>query len=113
MLSIDIDSSAQAHQDHAQPFHPVYSASAEDVNDVFGQEDATHFHVGAPLELEHTQDQPGSASGWRSAQSASSAKAAPAKASLPACCWPGSSRAMPGVSLIFDMHNDYGWEINS
>jgi uncharacterized protein len=36
-------------------FSLVYNATDKDVNDVFGAEDQTHFNVGAPLELEHTQ----------------------------------------------------------
>jgi len=36
-------------------FTEVYSATAEDVNAVFGQEDATHFNVGSPLELEQVE----------------------------------------------------------
>ena len=36
-------------------FMEVMNATVEDVNAVFGEEDATHFNVGAPLELEKTQ----------------------------------------------------------
>ncbi|MCA9912512.1 MAG: hypothetical protein KC496_04170, partial [Anaerolineae bacterium] len=35
-------------------FTNVVTATAEDVNAVFGAEDEKHFNVGSPLELEHT-----------------------------------------------------------
>src|SRR3990172_8686849 len=35
-------------------FTPVYNATADDVNAVFGSEEGTHFNVGAPLELQET-----------------------------------------------------------
>ena len=33
-------------------FSVVYEASAEDVDKIFGQEDATHFHIGSPLDMD-------------------------------------------------------------
>ncbi|PJF32814.1 MAG: hypothetical protein CUN57_03925, partial [Phototrophicales bacterium] len=35
-------------------FTQAFNATEEDVNKVFGSEDATHFNVGSPLELQET-----------------------------------------------------------
>ena len=36
-------------------FAPVMEASAQDVESVFGAADATHFHLGSPLDMENVQ----------------------------------------------------------
>jgi hypothetical protein len=56
MLSIDVDEGEpKPVKTIPSHFMPVDIATAQDVNDVFGQEDRTHFNIGAPLELEETQ----------------------------------------------------------
>src|SRR5258707_1924154 len=56
MLSIDAQE-AEPKPVKTIPGHymPVEIADSKDVNDVFGQEDKSHFNVGTPLELEGTQ----------------------------------------------------------
>jgi DNA helicase HerA-like ATPase len=36
-------------------FSDVFLAEEEDVNQVFGQEDAKHWHIGSPLDLENVK----------------------------------------------------------
>src|SRR5258708_39779316 len=56
MLSIDADDSERKPvKTIPSHFMPVEIAEASDINDVFGNEDATHFNIGSPLELEQTQ----------------------------------------------------------
>jgi len=93
-------------------FTEVYSATAEDVNAVFGQEDATHFNVGSPLELEHTQV---NLDLKRLVERSIGVfgKSGTGKSFLTRVLMAGVIKGGNAVSLIFDMHNDYGWEITS
>ncbi|MBK8035000.1 MAG: ATP-binding protein [Chloroflexi bacterium] len=67
-------------------FMRVMNATVEDVNAVFGEEEGMNFNVGAPLELEETQ------------------------INLNLKKLVERSVGGAAVNLIFDMHNDYGWE---
>lgn len=91
-------------------FMSVYNATAEDVNDVFGAEDATHFNVGAPLELEHTQI---NLDLKRLVERSIGVfgKSGTGKSFLTRVLLAGVIAKGQAVTLIFDMHNDYGWEI--
>ena len=111
MLSID--------EDVAEPkpvktipghFMPVEIASATDVNDVFGMEDATHFNVGNPLELEETQI---NLDLHRLVERSSGVfgKSGTGKSFLTRLILAGIIQKRQAVTLIFDMHNDYGWEV--
>lgn len=93
-------------------FTEVYSATSEDVNAVFGKEDATHFNVGSPLELEHTQV---NLDLKRLVERSVGVfgKSGTGKSFLTRVLMAGVIKSGNGVSLIFDMHNDYGWEITS
>src|SRR5260221_14685732 len=56
MLSIDEgESEPKPVKTIPSHFMPVEIATAGDINDAFGGEDATHFNIGSPLELEQTQ----------------------------------------------------------
>ncbi len=112
MLSIDVDNSPKPVKTIPSHFMPVYSATAEDVNDVFGEEDGTHFHVGAPLELEHTQI---NLDLRRLAERSVGVfgKSGTGKSFLTRVILAGLVSKEMGVSLIFDMHNDYGWQIST
>ncbi len=112
MLSIDLDNAPRPIKTVPSHFTQVFSASVEDVNDVFGEEDATHFHVGAPLELEHTQIN----LDLRRLSERSVGvfgKSGTGKSFLTRVLLAGFISRDIGVSLIFDMHNDYGWQITS
>ncbi|WP_119065437.1 helicase HerA domain-containing protein [Aggregatilinea lenta] len=91
-------------------FMPVEIASAEDVNDVFGREDGTHFNVGAPLELEDTQV---NLDLKRLVERSVGVfgKSGTGKSYLTRILLAGVIKNDRAVSLIFDMHNDYGWEV--
>lgn len=89
-------------------FMPVFNASVGDVNDVFGQEDAAHFNVGAPLELETTQI---NLDLKRLVERSVGVfgKSGTGKSFLTRMLIAGVIKWGQSVNLIFDMHNDYGW----
>jgi DNA helicase HerA-like ATPase len=91
-------------------FMPVEIATAQDVNDVFGQEDKTHFNVGSPLELEQTQI---NLDLKRLVERSIGVfgKSGTGKSFLARILIAGIIRNDMAVNLIFDMHNDYGWEV--
>jgi DNA helicase HerA-like ATPase len=91
-------------------FMPVEIATAQDVNDVFGQEDKTHFNVGSPLELESTQV---NLDLKRLVERSVGVfgKSGTGKSFLTRILIAGIIQHDMAVNLIFDMHNDYGWEV--
>jgi DNA helicase HerA-like ATPase len=91
-------------------FTPVYNASVDDVNAVFGEEDGTHFNVGVPLELEETQI---NLDLKRLVERSVGVfgKSGTGKSFLTRVLLSGVIVKKQGVNLIFDMHNDYGWEV--
>ncbi|MFN7211124.1 MAG: helicase HerA domain-containing protein, partial [Aggregatilineales bacterium] len=91
-------------------FMPVEIADAQDVNDVFGAEDATHFNIGTPLELEETQV---NLDLKRLVERSSGVfgKSGTGKSFLTRILLAGVIKRGIAVNLIFDMHNDYGWEV--
>jgi DNA helicase HerA-like ATPase len=91
-------------------FMPVEIATAEDVNDVFGQEDRTHFNIGAPLELEETQI---NLDLTRLVERSVGmfGKSGTGKSFLTRIILSGIIKNDVAVNLIFDMHNDYGWAV--
>ncbi|MBN1964328.1 MAG: ATP-binding protein, partial [Anaerolineae bacterium] len=111
MLTIDVDEGEpKPVKTIPSHFMPVEIATAEDVNDVFGQEDATHFNVGAPLELEETQI---NLDLRRLVERSVGVfgKSGTGKSYLTRIILAGIIKNDVAVNLIFDMHNDYGWEV--
>jgi DNA helicase HerA-like ATPase len=100
-------------------FAPTYDASAEQVARVFGRDDATHFPIGMPLDmdLEICLD----AERLVERSTGIFGKTGTGKTFLARNILMhliDKSRAQPdrarrAVHLIFDMHNDYGWEATS
>jgi hypothetical protein len=93
-------------------FAEVYDASEEDVDRVFGQEDKDHFWVGAPLEMETTRihlNLP------RLVERSVGVfgKSGTGKSFLTRILLAGVIKQGAAVNLIFDMHNDYGWEVRA
>ncbi|MGD9048249.1 MAG: ATP-binding protein [Anaerolineae bacterium] len=90
-------------------FSPVYEATEEDVNHVFGAEDERHFYVGTPLDMEkvrvHLNLQ-------RLVERSSGVfgKTGTGKTFLTRTLLAGIIKQNVAVNLIFDMHNEYGWE---
>jgi DNA helicase HerA-like ATPase len=111
MLSID-EGAPKPVKTIPSHFMPVFNATVEDVNDVFGYEDGTHFNVGTPLELEETQI---NLDLRRLVERSVGVfgKSGTGKSFLTRVLLAGTIARGIGVSLIFDMHNDYGWEVTS
>jgi uncharacterized protein len=111
MLTIDQDGSILPVKTIPSHFMPVEVATIEDVEDVFGREDATHFNVGAPLELEETQI---NLDLKRLVERSVGVfgKSGTGKSFLTRVLLAGVVQRDMAVTLIFDMHNDYGWEVS-
>lgn len=111
MLMIEVDSNEpRPVKTIPSHFMPVEIATVQDVNDVFGHEDETHFNVGTPLELEETQIN----MDLRRLVERSVGvfgKSGTGKSFLTRILLAGVIDRNMAVSLIFDMHNDYGWEV--
>lgn len=99
-------------------FSAVRPASQEEVSEVFGQEgydqerDAHFFHVGQPLEMEDVKV---TLSLERLVERSSGVfgKSGTGKTFLSRLLLAGIIRDNVAVNLIFDMHNEYGWEGSS
>src|SRR5574341_456472 len=91
-------------------FQEVWTATEQDINDVFGDEDETHFNIGAPLELLDTQI---NVDLRRITERSVGVfgKSGTGKSYLPRVLLSGVIARRSAVNLIFDMHNDYGWEV--
>jgi uncharacterized protein len=111
MLSIDVDGSPRPVKTIPGHFVQVFNATEADVNDVFGHEDETHFNVGVPLELEDTQI---NLDLKRLVERSVGVfgKSGTGKSFLTRVLLSGVISRGQAVSLIFDMHNDYGWEVS-
>jgi len=93
-------------------FATVRVASEEDVNLVFGPEDEQHFHVGEPLDM---QDVPVNLDLFRMVERSVGVfgKSGTGKSFLTRLLLAGVIQKHAAVNLIFDMHNDYGWEVKT
>lgn len=93
-------------------FNSAYNATEADVNAVFGEEDEIHFNVGSPLELQHTNI---NLNLKRLVERSIGVfgKSGTGKSFLTRVLLAGSIARGVAVSIIFDMHNDYGWEITT
>lgn len=90
-------------------FSPVYEATEDDVNRVFGAEDEAHFYVGAPLDMEDVHV---NLNLERLVERSSGVfgKSGTGKTFLTRTLLAGIIKQNVAVNLIFDMHNEYGWE---
>lgn len=109
MLTIENDNLAQPKPVKTIPGHfmIVRNATVEDVNAVFGSEDADHFYIGEPLELETTQIN------LRLSRMVERSvgvfgKSGTGKSFLTRLLLAGVIARDKASALIFDMHNDYG-----
>ncbi len=93
-------------------FSLVRAATEEDVNMVFGSEDEQHFHIGEPLDMEDVQI---NLDLYRMVERSIGifGKSGTGKSFLTRLLLAGVIKRRAAVSLIFDMHNDYGWEVQS
>jgi DNA helicase HerA-like ATPase len=98
-------------------FTPVYTASQAEVDQVFGAEgvrkiggkEAHLFHIGAPLDMETVKI---TLNLERLVERSSGVfgKSGTGKTFLSRLLLAGVIRDRVAVNLIFDMHNEYGWE---
>ena len=93
-------------------FSSVHVATEEDVNMVFGREDEQHFHVGEPLDMEDVQINLNLPQMIERSVGVFG-KSGTGKSFLTRLLLAGVIQRRAAVSLIFDMHNDYGWEIQT
>lgn len=117
MLSLDIEediSSAKPKPVKTIPAHfmAVKNATAEEVNAVFGQEDEHHFYVGEPLELETTQVNL-NLKRLTERSVGIFGKSGTGKSFLTRLILAGLIARNKASTLIFDMHNDYGWTVRA
>ena len=93
-------------------FSEVRVATEEDVNMVFGAEDEQHFHIGEPLDMVEVQV---NLDLHRMVERSAGVfgKSGTGKSFLTRLLLAGAIQRGLGVSLIFDMHNDYGWEVQT
>jgi DNA helicase HerA-like ATPase len=94
-------------------FAPVSEASKSDVSTVFGEEDkeGKFFNIGAPLDM----DIPVCINLDRFVERSNGifGKSGTGKTFLTRVMLAGVIRYSKAVNLIFDMHNEYGWETRS
>ena len=93
-------------------FADVRVATEEDVNMVFGPEDEQHFHIGEPLDMAEVQV---NLDLYRMVERSAGVfgKSGTGKSFLTRLLLAGTIKRGVGVSLIFVMHNDYGWEVQT
>lgn len=91
-------------------FQEVWTATETDINDVFGDEDESHFNIGSPLELLHTKINV-DLKRLTERSVGVFGKSGTGKSYLTRVLMAGIISRRAAVNLIFDMHNDYGWEV--
>ena len=90
-------------------FSPVYEATEEDVNCVFGAADERHFYIGAPLDMEKVRVHLDLAR-FVERSSGVFGKSGTGKTFLTRTLLAGIIKQNVAVNLVFDMHNEYGWK---
>lgn len=90
-------------------FAAVQPARPADVAAVFGEEDQAHFHIGTPVDM---ADVPVCLNLPRFVERSSGifGKSGTGKTFLTRLLLVGIAQRDAAVSLVFDMHNEYGWE---
>jgi DNA helicase HerA-like ATPase len=92
-------------------FAPVYLATAADVAALFGEEDTLHFWVGNPLDLDAKVCLDLPLFVMRS--NGVFGKTGAGKSFLTRILLAGILQSGVASLLVFDMHNDYGWQARS
>lgn len=90
-------------------FTPVLEASESDVAQVFGTEGPGHFHVGSPLDMQDVKIHLDLAR-FVERSSGVFGKSGTGKTFLTRMLLAGIVQQQVAVTLVFDMHNEYGWK---
>ncbi len=91
-------------------FSRAYEATPEDVNTIFGAEDDNHWHIGSPLDMEGVKVNL-NLKRFVERSSGVFGKSGTGKSFITRTILAGILKANAASCLIFDMHNDYGWEV--
>jgi hypothetical protein len=91
-------------------FSPVFEASPQDVERVFGAEDRRHFFVGTPLDMETVQVNL-DLERFVERSSGVFGKSGTGKSFITRMLLSGVIKSNLASALIFDMHNDYGYAV--
>ena len=89
-------------------FSSVFLASQEDVDIIFGKEDASHFHIGSPLDMETKLCLDIEKIVERS--NGVFGKSGTGKTFLTRLLLIGILQNKKAVNLVFDMQSEYGWK---
>ena len=90
-------------------FSPVHRATNEDVQAVFGSEDARHIYIGSPLDMEDTRvclD----LEEFVKRSNGVFGKSGTGKSFLTRILLAGILQRGVATNLVFDMHSEYGWQ---
>lgn len=91
-------------------FSSVFDATEADVNKVFGEEDKEHWHIGTPLDMDQVKVNL-DLKRFVERSSGVFGKSGTGKSFVTRTILAGIIKASVASCLIFDMHNDYGWEV--
>jgi hypothetical protein len=107
MLPHNLEESLQPVKTIPGHFSPMYEADESDFTRVFGSEDATHFEIGRPLDM----DVPVCLDLERFVERSNGVfgKSGTGKSFLTRLLLCGIIHADRASNLIFDMHSEYGW----
>jgi len=115
MLTIPRGAAAQLRNEGPQPvktipahYSRVHEASEEDVSAVFGAEDSSHYFIGTPLDMETKVCL--NLERFVERSSGIFGKSGTGKTFLTRILLIGMVQKSKAVSLVFDMHNEYGWK---
>ena len=92
-------------------FSVVREASEQDIEKVFGQEDEKHFYVGTPLDMETKVCL--NIPEFVKRSNGIFGKSGTGKTFFTRLLLIGMIQKKAAANLIFDMHNDYGWQVKS
>ncbi|MBI4200621.1 MAG: ATP-binding protein [Chloroflexi bacterium] len=90
-------------------FAPVHQASEQDIQTVFGQEDHRHLWIGSPLDMEGTRVCLDLGELVKRSNGVFG-KSGTGKTFLTRILLAGILQKSVAVNLVFDMHNEYGWQ---
>jgi DNA helicase HerA-like ATPase len=91
-------------------FTRVHEATATDVERVFGSEDEGHFFIGSPLDMEMVQVNL-DLGRFVERSSGVFGKSGTGKSFITRTILAGIVKSGLASTLVFDMHNDYGWTV--